>query len=403
MLAQLVVVLCVGAFAADLRLRGFREATEKRLGTGGAPGPMKKILFAPNIVESYGARGLDGSPSGYYYQEGQDPTKVAFWLEGGGLCVEPVDCIRRSKEDLGSSVHWADTYTDTNNVLSDNPALNPFASWSHVYVPYCSGDVYIGTEKQKNPYGLFFAGHLQMETIVDHLLNTTRFSNATMVLLSGQSAGGIGTFQNADWLTETLKIKAPRAKVVASPQGGFYFPSTDIVLYPEFALGTMVPFAPFAASYLYDWFHNPFLDKSCMDDHKEDPHQCWNAVVHYKYITTPLFIVQNIFDSNQIGTILGLDWWPVKNATDATRFKQYFGSNMREGTKQVLSSPKKDGLFLVACYQHTDNLCTAGGSLIQNVSYAQALFDWVQNSSRFPHQLVEQCPGPDPCNPLCKC
>lgn len=80
-----------------------------------------------------------GSPSGYYYEEGKDPSKVAFWLEGGGLCFEPIDCLERAKKDLGSSVHWEDTYTDTNNVLSNDPKINPFANWSHVYVPYCSG------------------------------------------------------------------------------------------------------------------------------------------------------------------------------------------------------------------------------------------------------------------------
>lgn len=364
---------------------------------------MKKILFEPEVVEAYGARCLDGSPSGYYYEEGKDPSKVAFWLEGGGLCFEPIDCLERAKKDLGSSVHWADTYTDKNNVLSNDPKLNPFANWSHVYVPYCSGDVYIGTEKEKNPFGLYFAGHLQMEAIVDHLLNTTKLANASLVLLSGQSAGGIGTFQNADWLTDTLKTRAPKATVLASPQGGFYFPSEELVMYPEFALGTMVPFAPVAAAYLYDWFHNPYLDQSCLEAHKEFPHQCWSAVVHYKYIDTPLFVAQNMFDSNQIGSILGLDWWPFKNASTAKAFKQYFGGQMRQGTKQVISSPKQDGLFLVSCYQHTDNLCTAGGSLVQNVSYAQSLFDWVNGLSRFPHQLVDACPGPDPCNPFCQC
>ena len=97
-------------------------------------------------------------------------------------------------------------------------------------------------------------------------------------------------------------------------------------------------------------FHHPFMDLSCQKDHPmvpntphcplsfphffaphawvpgshrifkhvlpcQDPYVCWSASVHYKYIETPLYIAQNVFDQNQIGSILGVDWWPFKNAT----------------------------------------------------------------------------------------
>lgn len=47
------------------------------------------------------------------------------------------------------------------------------------------------------------------------------FAKATSVLLSGGSAGGIGTFANADWLGSVLP---PSVYYRAAPIGGWFFP-----------------------------------------------------------------------------------------------------------------------------------------------------------------------------------
>jgi hypothetical protein len=58
-----------------------------------------------------------------------------------------------------------------------------------------------------------------LNALVDHLINTTSFNNVTHVLFSGGSAGGIGVFHNADWLSATIKSRInPAAVVKASPQ-----------------------------------------------------------------------------------------------------------------------------------------------------------------------------------------
>ena len=35
-----------------------------------------------------------------------------IYLEGGGLCVTPFDCIARAKGKEGSSLHWNDEFSD---------------------------------------------------------------------------------------------------------------------------------------------------------------------------------------------------------------------------------------------------------------------------------------------------
>jgi hypothetical protein len=126
-----------------------------------------------------------------------------------------------------------------------------------------SGDVWVGQQKEPTEDGLYFAGHLTVNAVLDHLKNTSSFSKATFVLLSGSSAGGIGTFHNADFVSSRMEVIAPAAQVRASPQGGFYFPSKELTLYPEFADNVSTPFAPVAAAYLSDFYRGPFLDMDC--------------------------------------------------------------------------------------------------------------------------------------------
>ena len=223
-------------------LRGMstRAATPPLTAASPATGddPMQLVLFDNATVEAFGARCLDGTPSGYYVREGAEKENFAIYLQGGGLCVEPVDCHERAKGNLGSSANWGQTHVDSNNILSTD-ATNPFANWTHVFVPYGSGDVYIGTQKHRNADGLFFAGHNTMEAIVSHLLNTTALRSAKRVLLSGGSAGGIGTFQNADWMGAALRDAGAPGDLVfrAAPQAGGFFVGSDVVLFAEFEAG----------------------------------------------------------------------------------------------------------------------------------------------------------------------
>eukprot|EP00662_Eupelagonemidae_sp_cell21_P033214 gene33214-61155_t len=110
-------------------------------------------------------------------------------------------------------------------LLSDDPAANPdFSGAHHVHVPYCSGDTHRGTRNTTGTetWGLYFSGHLNVEGIVD-ALSAKGLTSATHVLLSGGSAGGIGTFINLDWLAGHLGRKVV---VKGAPNAGWFFPGS---------------------------------------------------------------------------------------------------------------------------------------------------------------------------------
>jgi hypothetical protein len=132
----------------------------------------------------------DGSPYSYFVREA-DPTKVMFYLEGGGACFAGPMCAPGSdsyKQDVGS----APGEGATGIFDFDNPD-NPFADYSFVYVPYCTGDVHSGntTKDYGNGVVIQHKGFVNASTALNTMLE--RFPNVGDLVVAGSSAGAFTT------------------------------------------------------------------------------------------------------------------------------------------------------------------------------------------------------------------
>ena len=115
-------------------------------GTPDAPGPAADFAGLEdgwNTVPVNGeAMCSDGSPYRFFVRPA-DPEKLLVYLEGGGACWTGGTCDR----DLQPTyvVNLQDRHPSrADGILNfDNPA-NPFADYTVVYAPYCSGDVHLG-------------------------------------------------------------------------------------------------------------------------------------------------------------------------------------------------------------------------------------------------------------------
>jgi len=347
---------------------------------------MNKVMLPDSYRSTIGSHCLDGSGAGYFIQKGTPASanKWVFFFQGGGACVDEPSCKARAQTVLGSSLQWPNTLSDNNNVLSDSLMVNPdFYTWNHVHVPYCTGDVHIGSWSSPNPWGLFFSGYNNMVAIVTHLRTTGTLNNATEILISGGSAGGLGTFHNTDYFFQTFT----RAKVRASPQGGWFMPN---------------------ASTFDDWSHGKSslandstvhlwkaqLHPECVAYMKLNWFECISVDVMYSFLATPVFVVQNQFDTNQIFVWLGCP----RSSPLTQNFIEYYGDRLRLSAQQI--KPQSDGAFLASCLEHTANLHLTSGTRINSVSYSQALGDWYFN--RKPSSMyIDHCPDKKPCNPKC--
>ena len=133
----------------------------------------------------------DGSPFHYYIREAS-PTKVLFYLEGGGACFSAEMCTPGSG-----------TYSETISPISKlenipgifdfgNPE-NPFADYSAVYIPYCTGDVHSGniTKDYGNGVVIQHKGFVNASNALDTMMK--RFPDTAQLVVAGSSAGSFPT------------------------------------------------------------------------------------------------------------------------------------------------------------------------------------------------------------------
>jgi len=99
------------------------------------PAALNLILFE-NATENKAVCN-DGTPSGFYFKEG-NPNKWIIHFQGGGWCFDENSCLYRMKNDpfLMSSNTWPKQYSP-DGLFDQNATLNP--DWfdaTYAYLPY---------------------------------------------------------------------------------------------------------------------------------------------------------------------------------------------------------------------------------------------------------------------------
>jgi hypothetical protein len=133
----------------------------------------------------------DGSPAGFALNVSPSGLeKVMFYFEGGGACFNALTCAANASNVLhkeGSGVAFA----------RDNPA-NPFADYTHVFVPYCTGDVHAGNHPNATVVGVAtkqqFVGYTNTEYFLKKIAAT--YPALQRLVMIGPSAGGFGAAMN---------------------------------------------------------------------------------------------------------------------------------------------------------------------------------------------------------------
>ena len=381
-----------------------------------------------------GTNCLDGSEAGFYYSSATTRPDVAvIFLQGGGACTSYEGCVAWGANGMGSSDGWAATKASPTTVITDNCSSNPDFCGAHmIYVPYCTGDVHSGTRDTgayEDGAEMFFSGHRNfakiVDTIIGDLLGSGRHdaSPLTSVLLTGWSAGGYGTFVNADWLAKSLSAEPALnvTTVKGAPVAGYFFPGvppaeTGSAPCPELvsdfsheSAGTSGNSA--CTSDTNALWRSLNISARCLADFgEEEGWKCDTANVAVQYIETPLHWGQNQYDSNQIFVQLGA---PQDGSAAEEQYVAYYGGAALESMLRLL--PDKDGAFVPSCLDHT-NLVD-----ILEVEYLSAMGDWFwgRSSARaagrtpsdpnaattlaLPAVLYDNCTSDDglPCNPNC--
>lgn len=173
----------------------------------------------------------DGSPYAFWVQlapEGQPLDRVFIGLQGGGVCLFEEDCTARFEQNPGLFSAMDDMPLGS-GIGSDDPAENPFAEWTRVYLPYCNQDVFAGGGVTESLGALELPRHggLNLRAAV-RMVRDVLWSeldvagdpgfrpDEIVALFGGWSAGAYGTLYNYHWLLDDLQW--PRT--IAFPDAG---------------------------------------------------------------------------------------------------------------------------------------------------------------------------------------
>ena len=129
-----------------------------------------------------------------------------IYLESGGGCSTQEGCeARYDTSRILMSSSWLDEAKHEEirgrDILSGDADVNPFSEYNHVYVPYCTSDMYVGmgvkgSAWSKTSKNFVFAGYHVVNELMKELKGTHLAAGMTEVVLAGSSAGGIGVLNH---------------------------------------------------------------------------------------------------------------------------------------------------------------------------------------------------------------
>jgi hypothetical protein len=191
----------------------------------------------------------DGTPAAYVIRPGVGAA-ASRWiisLQGGHDCYDNTSCSTRAAEkselistsQLMSNPSLAPGLT---GMLSSNPGEDPdFYDASTVRIAYCSSDDWSGNKAATGSFNVAddstwnFQGHAILKAVLADLTANHGLNQASEVMLTGESAGGLGVYVNAN----TVAGLVPK--------------SARYVVYSDAAFGNLVyNFSPSAAPPNYD-------------------------------------------------------------------------------------------------------------------------------------------------------
>jgi Pectinacetylesterase len=210
-----------------------QEACQPVFGDAASPDGTAAPAGWERIVPGGDCQCSDGSEFSFWVREA-NPEKVVFFLEAGGGCFSAETCAPGrdlySRHSEGPGEGGMFDFADERN---------PFADYSVVYVPYCTGDVHIGDVTTEYAPGLtvHHKGYANGTAALDHL--AAAYPGATDVVVMGESAGSIAAPLYAGLVSDRL----PDARITVLADGSGSYPDVRPFneVFATWGFGNVVP------------------------------------------------------------------------------------------------------------------------------------------------------------------
>jgi hypothetical protein len=190
LLALAALATLVAACGGDDDHAGSVATTAPSTTTAAAPAERKW----KKVVPGGDCECADGSEFALWERRA-DPTKVAFFLDGGGGCFDAKSCAFTGLGTGGEANYDWSIYGEDpareGGIFDFARADNPFRDYSFIYVPLCTGDMHLGdvtreyTPKLTVEHNGFVNGTAALSYLTEH------YPDAAQVVVVGKTAGSI--------------------------------------------------------------------------------------------------------------------------------------------------------------------------------------------------------------------
>ena len=196
--------------------------------------------------EPEGAVCANGSQYKFFVNFSETSRNLVVFLEGGGACSNYEDCSRGRpfntdciQEEPGAECirdNYPAVYLHLDELepfsavteplgvvngdvpvelayppLSSNTEINPMGDWNKAFVPYCTGDTYLGSRVNTyvDPDGVgpdiefHHMGHQNMLLVIEEI--NRMFAEVPKMMVGGCSAGGLGSLNNYPFIRNGIE------------------------------------------------------------------------------------------------------------------------------------------------------------------------------------------------------
>jgi hypothetical protein len=136
----------------------------------------------------------DGSEFAFWERRA-DPSKVVFFLDGGGACLDAETCAftglgAGGEENYDWSIFGEDPARE-GGIFDFARADNPFRDYSFIYIPACTGDAHLGdvTREYSPDLTVEHKGFVNGTAALSHLAEN--YPDAAQVVVVGKTVGSI--------------------------------------------------------------------------------------------------------------------------------------------------------------------------------------------------------------------
>lgn len=153
-----------------------------------------------------------GNEFSFFYHPGNDDNIVIDFV-GGGACWSAQTCDERMPTFTDSVESLISRLLDgVSGIYDHENVLNPVNDWSHVVIPYCTGDIHWGDNvmtygEPGKEFTVFHKGAVNAKAVLEW---TMEKYTPSKIFLTGTSAGGYASIY---WLPY-IREHAPQANII---------------------------------------------------------------------------------------------------------------------------------------------------------------------------------------------